>query len=198
MAFGVLFDFVGNSNVSKITKAEDMVKQQWFVDAVNLDQPIDIFLLIGHNPIRTTDPISTWATVRNAIRSFHPQVPIQVFGGHTHIRDFEVYDDRSTGFEAGKCPPGFLRNSSVNEIQAAIARHWDGYRSAVSIPQPTLAPGNLAEYQTRPENLQLTRPLALHYLAGILTGIVVHSVITLSSPMMTNLITTGKLVSSSK
>ncbi|PVH75498.1 hypothetical protein DL98DRAFT_562372 [Cadophora sp. DSE1049] len=100
MTFGVIFDFTGNSNVSKVTKAADMVKEQWFLDAVNFAEPIDLFLLIGHNPIRTTDPVSSWSIVYNTIRTARPTVPIQVFGGHTHIRDFQVYDDRGTGFEA--------------------------------------------------------------------------------------------------
>ena len=54
MAFGVLYDFTGNSNVSKVIKAADMVKQSWFVDAVNFTQPIDLFLVVGHNPVRPT------------------------------------------------------------------------------------------------------------------------------------------------
>src|SRR3954462_9430644 len=43
MAFGVLYDFTGNSNVSRVTKAATMVKEQWFIDAVNYAQPIDLF-----------------------------------------------------------------------------------------------------------------------------------------------------------
>jgi len=54
MAFGVLYDFTGNSNASKVIKAADMVKQSWFVDAVNFTQPIDLFLVVGHNPVRPT------------------------------------------------------------------------------------------------------------------------------------------------
>lgn len=102
MAFGVIFDFTGNSNVSKVIKAADLVKQQWFLDAINFTEPIDLFLLIGHNPIRTTDSVSSWPIVYNTIRAARPTVPIQIFGGHTHIRDFQVYDDRATGFEAGE------------------------------------------------------------------------------------------------
>lgn len=102
MAFGVLFDFTGNSNVSVVTKAADMVKQPWFKQAVNYDQPIDLFVLIGHNPVRTSAPTSSFGTVFDAIRSLKPDVPIQAFGGHTHIRDFAVYDNKATGLESGK------------------------------------------------------------------------------------------------
>jgi hypothetical protein len=58
MTFGVLFDFTGNSNVSKVIKAADLVKQQWFLDAVNFSEPVDLFLLIGHNPIRGLEALS--------------------------------------------------------------------------------------------------------------------------------------------
>jgi hypothetical protein len=101
MAFGVLFDFTGNSNVSKVTKAATLVQQQWFLDAINYPEPIDLFLVIGHNPIRTTDFASTFGLLHNTIRALRPNVPIQAFGGHSHIRDFQVYDDMSTGLESG-------------------------------------------------------------------------------------------------
>lgn len=79
-----------------------MVKEQWFIDAVNCEKPIDLFVVIGHNPIRTTNSASTFGLLHDTIRSMRPNVPIQAFGGHTHIRDFQVYDDMSTGLEAGK------------------------------------------------------------------------------------------------
>ncbi|CAI6341025.1 unnamed protein product [Periconia digitata] len=102
MAFGVLFDFTGNSNVSKVIKAADMVKEPWFLEAVNSTKPIDLFVVIGHNPVRTTVSSSTFGTVFSAIRNLRPDVPIQGFGGHTHIRDFVVYDNKATGMESGR------------------------------------------------------------------------------------------------
>ena len=86
MAFGVLYDFTGNSNVSKVIKAVDLVKQKTFLDAVNYPKPIDLFLLIGHNPARMNDSENTLGTVHKTIRGVHPNTPIQLFGGHSHIR----------------------------------------------------------------------------------------------------------------
>ena len=102
MSFGVLFDFTGNSNVSKVIKAEDLVQQSWFLNAVNYTEPIDLFLIIGHNPVRTTSSTSTFGTIYSTIRKMRPDVPIQGFGGHTHVRDFTVYDNKATGMESGK------------------------------------------------------------------------------------------------
>ncbi len=102
MAFGVIFDFTGNSNVSKVIKAADMVQQSWFQQAVNYTEPIDLYLVLGHNPVRTTALSSTMGTIFSAIRNMKPDAPIQFFGGHTHIRDFTVYDNKATGMESGK------------------------------------------------------------------------------------------------
>lgn len=60
MAFGVLFDFTGNSNVSKVITAAEMIQQSWFLSALNTSEPIDLFLLIGHNPVRPSSSTSTF------------------------------------------------------------------------------------------------------------------------------------------
>jgi 2',3'-cyclic-nucleotide 2'-phosphodiesterase (5'-nucleotidase family) len=100
MAFGVIFDFK-SVNDTRVTKGADMVKQKWFIDAVNYEKPIDVFVVLGHNPIRSNSSPGTLELVFREIRKRKPDTPIQVFGGHTHIRDFIVYDDTSTGLEAG-------------------------------------------------------------------------------------------------
>ncbi|KAI9833214.1 MAG: hypothetical protein M1826_000127 [Phylliscum demangeonii] len=134
MAFGVLFDFTGNSNVSRITKAANLVKQPWFVDAVQFKAPIDLFLLVGHNPI---DPrkssSSTLGLVQRFIRDKRPGVPIQIFGGHSHIRDFKVYDNMSTGLESGRyCETlGWL---SMSGIKSAT---YKGVMLPPAVPHPT-------------------------------------------------------------
>ncbi|KAL1954800.1 hypothetical protein VTO42DRAFT_704 [Malbranchea cinnamomea] len=102
MSFGVLFDFEGNTNVTRVTNAKDMVQEPWFKAAVNYREPIDLFVVIGHNPVRTNESSSTWDTVYDAIRRMRPEVPIQIFGGHQHVRDFVVYDEMSTGLASGQ------------------------------------------------------------------------------------------------
>lgn len=86
MAFGVLYDYTANSNVSKVTKAADLVKESWFLNAIEYEKPIDIFIVIGHNPVRATEKISTFGLIYQTIRDLRPSVPIQLFGGHSHIR----------------------------------------------------------------------------------------------------------------
>ena len=133
MAFGVLYDFTGNTNVTKVIKAADLVKESWFASAVNYTQPIDLFLVLGHNPIRPTAGGSTFGTIYNAIRKARPNVPIQSFGGHTHIRDFVVFDEMSTGLESGRyCETlGFL---SLSGIQSS---NFTGNLQPKGVPNPT-------------------------------------------------------------
>lgn len=133
MAFGVLFDFTGNSNVSKVIKAADMVQESWFQQAVNYTKPIDLFVLIGHNPVRTTVSSSTFGTVFKAIRSMRPDVPVQGFGGHTHIRDFAVYDNKATALESGRyCETlGWLAMSGIKSSSCKAEHNPKG------VPNPT-------------------------------------------------------------
>ncbi|KAF2718736.1 hypothetical protein K431DRAFT_252620 [Polychaeton citri CBS 116435] len=133
MAFGVLFNFTGNSNASKVIPAQQMVQQQWFRDAITTSEPIDLFVLIGHNPVRPTASTSTLHIVYDAIRAANPNTPIQIFGGHTHIRDFSIYDDKTTALESGRyCETlGWLSMSGFKS-----KRHW-GLQNPRGVPNPT-------------------------------------------------------------
>ncbi|KAL6718399.1 hypothetical protein ACLMJK_004488 [Lecanora helva] len=133
MAFGVLYDFTGNTIVTKVTKAADLVKQPWFTSAINYSQPIDLFLVAGHNPIRPTAGGSTFGTLYNAIKKVRPNVPIQAFGGHSHIRDFVVFDSMSTGIESGRyCETlGFLSLSGIQSSNSTAVMQPKG------VPNPT-------------------------------------------------------------
>jgi len=111
------------------------VKQQWFLNAVNYTEPIDLFVLTGHNPVRRNDSSSTLGTVVDAIRKVHANIPIQAFGGHSHIRDFAVYDTKATGLESGRyCETlGWLALSGVGS---------SNYESKApsGVPNPTRKP----------------------------------------------------------
>lgn len=85
MAFGVLFDFNRGAPI-RITTAANLIKEKWFQDAVNKD-PIDLFVLIGHNPLKnSTFATSTIDTLLRYIQGNRPKIPVQVFGGHSHVR----------------------------------------------------------------------------------------------------------------
>ncbi|UNI21468.1 hypothetical protein JDV02_007456 [Purpureocillium takamizusanense] len=144
MAFGVLFDFTGNSNASQVLKAKDMVKESWFADALASKQPVDMFVLFGHNPVRQTDRASTFQTVVDAIRRAHAKTPVQIFGGHSHIRDFSVYDDASVAIESGRyCET--LGWVSVSGFDASNS----GFRGVVPNPRGVRNPSRPARPGSR-------------------------------------------------
>ncbi|KAM0453973.1 hypothetical protein ACHAO4_004721 [Trichoderma viride] len=122
MAFGVLFDFTGNSNASQVIKAKDLIKEPWFNQTLATSDPIDVFILLGHNPVSQKDPVSTFKVVFDEIRKHHPVTPIQILGGHTHIRNFSVYDDNSVALESGRyCETlGWLSMSGFNSSNSGF------------------------------------------------------------------------------
>ncbi|KAI0264244.1 Metallo-dependent phosphatase-like protein [Gloeopeniophorella convolvens] len=95
-SLGVLFDFTGNDRNTTVQKVEDMVKEQWFAEAIK-EEP-DFFLLVGHMPVARDN----WPTVFSAVRAVHATTPILILGGHTHIRDCLQFDGRSMALESGR------------------------------------------------------------------------------------------------
>lgn len=137
----------GNSNASQVIEARDLVRQPWFTEALASPDPVDVFVLLGHNPIRVTDPVSSFKPVIDAVRASHPRTPIQVLGGHTHIRDFVVYDESAVGLESGRyCETlgwlsmsGFNASSSSNSLYRGVANPRgvpNPSRPAVPDPDP--------------------------------------------------------------
>ncbi|KAL4745698.1 hypothetical protein BDW72DRAFT_211111 [Aspergillus terricola var. indicus] len=96
-AFGFLFDFTMNYNNTIVHPVEEVVKESWFKHVIQ-DQTVDLFLVIGHVPVRSKE----YDAVFNAIRASHPDTPIQFFGGHLHIRDCHQFDSKAVGLASGR------------------------------------------------------------------------------------------------
>lgn len=136
LALGILFDFTGNVNVTKVIPASTMVNESWFQTLINSPPgPVDLFLLIGHNTALQQTKTGTFGYVRNAIRAVYPSTPVQVFGGHSHIRDFQVYDEASTALESGRyCETlGWLSMSGFSANNSA----YTGPTQPQGVPNPT-------------------------------------------------------------
>ena len=97
LAFGFIFDFHRNANNTVIQDVEDTVKEDWFRTAIS-DRDVDLIIVIGHVGLRMVE----YNLLFQTIRSEQWDTPIQFFGGHTHIRDYKVYDSLSTGIESGR------------------------------------------------------------------------------------------------
>ncbi|KAK4629618.1 hypothetical protein CLAFUW4_07823 [Fulvia fulva] len=98
MSFAFIFNFTGNSNASVVTPVGTAVQQSWFTEQVQR-KDIDLFLVSGHITLRDS---AEWNLIYNAIRTYQPNTPIQIFGGHRHIRDAVAWDAAAMGAAAGR------------------------------------------------------------------------------------------------
>lgn len=101
LGLGFLFDFGGNDPATtKVLHVEETVKSDWFQYLLHEVLPnIEYVLLIGHLPVRDCPELTAvWRELRKA----NPEVPIHMFGGHTHIRDYKEYDSQAFALESGR------------------------------------------------------------------------------------------------
>ena len=103
----VLFEFLlsnlGNDKfVSTCQPVHKLVDEQWFQSILKDEtKDVDLIVVVGHTPLRNTTGFE-YDTVLSAIREHLPTIPVQFFGGHSHIRDFRKYDDHAYGIESGR------------------------------------------------------------------------------------------------
>ncbi|CAH6720907.1 uncharacterized protein CLIB1444_04S10616 [[Candida] jaroonii] len=102
LSFGFLFNFNRNNQNTKVTAIEEVLKTDWFKDIMDKfpEKDLDYVVIIGHIPI--THQWKELQVLHKFLRSYYPNIVIQYFGGHSHIRDFVVYDDNSTSLESGR------------------------------------------------------------------------------------------------
>lgn len=97
LAFGFIFDFTRNDKNTVVTPVEVAIKEPWFQDAIKAND-IDLIVVIGHVALRQME----FENVHKEIRGVNSTVPIQFFGGHFHIRDYRVFDDKSHALASGR------------------------------------------------------------------------------------------------
>lgn len=137
MSFAFLFNFTGNSNASVVTPVGDAVKQPWFQEQVKRTD-IDLFMVAGHITLRNS---TEWGFIYSAIRQHHPTTPIQIFGGHRHVRDSVVFDASAVGIASGRyCETvGWM---SVDGLPTNVTRAKSPQGSGTKITQkPSAVPG---------------------------------------------------------
>lgn len=96
LTFGFLFNFQGHSKNTIVEDVQDAVRESWFQDAL-LKEDYDTILVMAH--MHVTDPLVQ--VILDAIRQ-HTKCSVAFVTGHTHLRRYEVLDDNSVSFEAGR------------------------------------------------------------------------------------------------
>ncbi|KAL8729568.1 MAG: hypothetical protein Q9166_004648 [cf. Caloplaca sp. 2 TL-2023] len=122
LAFGFLFDFTGNAENTIVEAVEKTVQQRWFLEAIH-DREVDLFLVAGHVLLDSPE----YHAIFKAIREVQWDTPIQFFGGHTHIRDYFMYDGKAYGLESGRYMEtiGFTSITGLSTGGRSSARSWN-------------------------------------------------------------------------
>ncbi|KAK0525526.1 hypothetical protein OC834_005142 [Tilletia horrida] len=128
-AFGVLFNFQGAGAGIEVQDPEQMVREPWFQKALDPAKPVDVFVVAAHMPVRGDPGLDA---VHHAIRRVHNDTPIVFLGGHTHVRDCRMLDDRTLAVESGRyfetfgfaSVSGFRRVGVVGERALKFARRY--------------------------------------------------------------------------
>lgn len=137
MSFAFLYNFTGNSNASVVTPVGDVVKQSWFQQQIRRND-IDLFLVAGHITVRQS---TEWDLIYSAIRQHHPTTPIQIFGGHRHVRDAVAWDASAVGTAAGRyCET--VGWTTIDGLPSNVTRAKSPMGSGtISITKPSAVPG---------------------------------------------------------
>lgn len=98
IAYGFMFNFFGNNNQSRVTLVENAVKEDWFQESLAYNDT-DVFVVATHIPIQLFPEMYT---IIKEIRKEKPDSVIQVLGGHSHVRDYVVIDEKTTALESGR------------------------------------------------------------------------------------------------
>lgn len=102
LSFGFLFDFNRNNNHTRVTPINEVIQTTWFSNILDQfpESQVDYLVIIGHIPV--THEWIELNILHRFLRKYYPNIVIQYFGGHSHIRDFIVYDDKLTALESGR------------------------------------------------------------------------------------------------
>lgn len=129
LALSFLFDFRRNNEFTRVTPIKEAIHQNWFQEILNNhpQDKVDSVVIVGHVPIdRGWHELEI---LHAELRTHYPDVKIQYFGGHSHIRDFLVYDDKLVALQSGRfCETvGFLSvnvSSTSSNIKDIFARSY--------------------------------------------------------------------------
>lgn len=105
LALLFLFDFPRANPRAKVTPLAQVVVLDWFQQLVaqygdSGSQTVDVLVVYGHLPV--SHGWSEMRVLHQALRRHFDTTPIQYLGGHSHIRDFTVWDARSSALQSGR------------------------------------------------------------------------------------------------
>lgn len=127
LCLSFIFNYQINNPRAKVTPCIDSVKLPWFQQVVK-DYPedsIDMLVVFGHIPARDEENHEL-KDLHEYLRQIYPNIVIQYFGGHSHIRDFVELDPKATCLQSGRFSEtvGFLSINNVTDDEPGISRSY--------------------------------------------------------------------------
>lgn len=101
LALSFLFDFTRFNEGTMVEPIAKVVTKEWFLTLLEEHaNKTDVIVVFGHIPVA-----HQWKEIyqlHTVLRRIFPHTKIQYFGGHSHIRDFSIFDDNLTGLQSGR------------------------------------------------------------------------------------------------
>ncbi|EPX72645.1 phosphoprotein phosphatase [Schizosaccharomyces octosporus yFS286] len=98
LSLGFVGSFSGGCNEARVLSMETIFQQPWWSEIREL-QEIDLILVAGHIPVHDSSELDQLLL---ELRKEFPDTIIQVLGGHSHIRDYAIYDEKASGLQSGR------------------------------------------------------------------------------------------------
>lgn len=142
LAFGFLYNFENNCEMTVVEKVEIVVQQDWFLKVLHQaknDHMVDAILVLAH--MDCVDPLVN--VILQAIRNvMGTDMPIQFITGHSHRRAFEQLDPLATSFEPGRFldTVGFV--SFPKRATVSLKQRYDRSRNMSYLFQHTFLDAN--------------------------------------------------------
>ncbi|KAH3684360.1 hypothetical protein WICPIJ_004669 [Wickerhamomyces pijperi] len=120
LALSFLFNFQRYNDKTRVTPISEVLQQSWFIELTKTynEDNVDTLVVFGHIPV-TDHENHELESLHVVLRRWFPDTLIQYLGGHSHIRDFTVFDNKATGLQSGRyCETvGFVSlNFTTNEF----------------------------------------------------------------------------------
>jgi 2',3'-cyclic-nucleotide 2'-phosphodiesterase (5'-nucleotidase family) len=146
LTFGFLYDMKNSDASVTIQEVEAAVEEDWFVTAVSSTDDYDAVLVLAHMDVR--DPLCL--VILDKIRTLvGDEMPVQFITGHTHKRDYQVFDPTSTSFEAGRYldTVGFVSFPSIKSTKNATVTAASEIASSLNVTKTKADPSSLFHYK---------------------------------------------------
>lgn len=127
LAFSFMFNFRRFNNRTNVTPPLEEVSKDWFQEVTEKydEGEVDLILIFGHMPVTDLED-HEMNRLHEHMRKIYPDTVIQYFGGHSHIRDYVILDDKSTGLQSGRFAEtvGFLSIDNVTSETPRFSRRY--------------------------------------------------------------------------